>query len=60
MIIHGQNDMTVPVSHSEEAMRFLSEQSRLWVIEDGSHQLKEQSDIIINLSAQWLENHMNQ
>lgn len=58
MIIHGRNDMTVPVSHSEEAMKSLPEQSQLWVLEDCEHQFKEHSDVVINLSAQWFERHL--
>jgi alpha/beta superfamily hydrolase len=58
MIIHGDEDDSVPLQHSEEAMQYLTKESKLEVIKKGSHNLDESLDQVMALSAKWLKKYL--
>jgi pimeloyl-ACP methyl ester carboxylesterase len=53
LIIHGSDDTTVPVTHSHKAMDYLSDESRLWVIDQCAHDFADHHDVLLTLSQQW-------
>jgi pimeloyl-ACP methyl ester carboxylesterase len=58
LIIHGKKDESVPYSDSEEAIKLLSSNSKLELVDEAGHGFYEHMDIIIKLSKDWFENHL--
>jgi alpha-beta hydrolase superfamily lysophospholipase len=54
LIIHGNNDTTVSLEMSKRAIRFLSNKSKLEVIDAMDHSFKGFEDQIINLTKDWM------
>ena len=54
LIIHGTEDQSIPLKHSENAMKYLPKGSKLEIIKGGNHNLYEQYDEIIKMSIKWL------
>lgn len=59
LIVHGDQDSDVPLTHSQEAMRYLSPDSRLEIIKGADHFFMKESDELIARSAQWFTEHFN-
>ena len=61
LIIHGSVDDVAPIGDSKEALKFLSKDSKLEIIEGAPHQYyrkKEHMDKILNLSLNWFKQHL--
>lgn len=56
LILHGDQDQRVPLADSQQAMQFLSPQSRLEVIQGADHYLQESVylDRFVELTVDWL------
>lgn len=54
LILHGSKDTTVPHSHSEKALKFLPDGSRLWIIDEADHSFTTHIELVITLSSDWL------
>jgi len=53
LILHGNQDTVVPLSHSEKAIKYLPQGSRLWIIHEADHSFANHLKLIITLSADW-------
>jgi esterase/lipase len=53
LIIHGDQDNTIPLKHSESALKHLSKDSKLELIQNGDHQLNNKTDVVIPLIINW-------
>ncbi|MEW6171377.1 MAG: alpha/beta hydrolase [Candidatus Omnitrophota bacterium] len=58
LIFHGTKDDTIPLKDSQEAMQFLSKDSKLEIIEDVGHKLEEKMDMIIFTSVKWFKKYL--
>lgn len=58
LIIHGKKDQSVPYTDSEEAIKLLSSDSKLELVDEADHGFYEHMEIIIKLSREWFENHL--
>ncbi len=58
LIIHGKQDMNVPYKDSEEAIKLLSKNSKLELVDKADHGFYDHIDILINLSTDWFLNHL--
>jgi len=58
LIIHGKEDASVPYTDSEEAMKLLSKDSKLELVDKADHGFYEYIDVIIKLSNDWFLNHL--
>lgn len=58
LIIHGKQDASVPYADSEEAIKLLSKDSKLELVEKADHGFYDYIDIIIKLSNNWFLNHL--
>ena len=58
LIIHGDKDESVPLEDSKSAIKYLSSESKLEIIEGADHQFTKQLDAIINLTTNWFLNKM--
>ena len=58
LIIHGKQDASVPYADSEEAIKLLSKDSKLELVEKADHGFYDYIDIIIKLSNDWFLNHL--
>jgi len=58
LIVHGTEDEFVPTSDSEEAIKYLSEESKLEIIKNGDHKLISKMDEIIPLTVNWFKEHL--
>jgi len=54
LILHGSQDTVVPSSHSERAIKYLPQGSRLWIIQEADHSFAGHLDLVITLSSDWL------
>ncbi len=60
LVIHGDKDDRVPLQDSENAMKYLSKESRLEIIAGADHDFTEQLDQFIELSVSWFNRHLAQ
>ncbi|MBL7205983.1 MAG: prolyl oligopeptidase family serine peptidase [Candidatus Aenigmarchaeota archaeon] len=58
LIIHGDQDESVPLDQSKSAMKYLSNNSKLEIVEDGDHRLNEKINIIVPLSVNWFKKYI--
>ncbi len=58
LIIHGDQDNTVPLEQSEAAMQFLPEGSGIKIIKDGDHKLDDKMNVVIPLSVNWFKKYL--
>ncbi|MCK5600868.1 alpha/beta hydrolase [Candidatus Pacearchaeota archaeon] len=58
LIIHGNADETVPLENSKEAIKYLPEESKLEIIEGGTHKLDTKLDEVIPLSLNWFKKYL--
>jgi alpha-beta hydrolase superfamily lysophospholipase len=58
LIIHGNKDDVIPLEHSKEAIQYLSEESKLEIIEEGDHKLDKKIDVVIPLSVNWFKKYL--
>jgi len=58
LIIHGDADDTLPLQDSKDAIQYLSEDSKLEVIEGAGHKLEEHLDGVIDLSVNWFKRYL--
>lgn len=58
LILHGDNDAIVPLTDSQEALTYLSPDSRLEIIKGADHFFMKERDQLITRSAQWFANHL--
>jgi len=58
LIIHGTKDTSVPITDSENAIKLLSKDSQLELVEGADHDFNEHIDIIVSLSRDWFLNHL--
>ena len=53
LILHGSKDTIIPLRHSEKALKYLPEGSRLWIIHEADHSFATHLELIVTLSADW-------
>jgi len=58
LIFHGDVDVEVPLEHSKSAMEYLSPDSKLEIVKDGSHRLEENLDMLAKITAVWFKEHL--
>lgn len=58
LIIHGKQDESVPYSDSEEAIKLLSNDSKLELVDKADHGFYNYMNVIIDLSNNWFLNHL--
>lgn len=60
LIIHGDEDKSVPLADSKRALEILSENidSKLVIIKEGSHYLKGQLDLLIYPAIDWFKKYL--
>ncbi len=58
LIFHGTGDESVPVQDSENAIKYLNEDSRLYVIKGADHELKNQIDEVAELAMDFFKKHL--
>lgn len=58
LIIHGNQDESVPLEDSKSAIKYLSPESKLEIIHGADHQFSEQLDTIIELSINWFKRYL--
>jgi pimeloyl-ACP methyl ester carboxylesterase len=58
LIIHGKQDASVPYTDSEQAIKLLSKNSKLELVEKADHGFYDYMDVIIDLSNEWFLNHL--
>jgi len=58
LIIQGTNDNTIPLEDSKKALKYLSKESRLELIEGGIHSLNNKIDEIIPLTLNWFNKYL--
>ena len=58
LIFHGTEDESVPVQDSENAIKHLNEDSRLYAIKGGDHGLNNQIDEIADLAMDFFKKHL--
>lgn len=59
LIIHGNQDESVPLEDSKRAIKYLSPESKLEIIEEADHQFTEQLDTIISLTTNWFKQRLS-
>lgn len=57
LIIHGSEDNTIPVEHSNKAMEYLSENSKLEIIKGADHDLDIRHGIVTIINK-WFKKHL--
>ncbi|MAG60730.1 hypothetical protein CL619_02980 [archaeon] len=57
LIIHGDEDTTVPLEMSKRAIQYFSRESKLEIIEGMDHKLKGFEDKVIELTKEWMIKH---
>ncbi len=58
LIVHGKKDNSISYTNSEQAIKLLSKDSKLKLIDDADHGFCGYMDIIIKLSKDWFLNHL--
>lgn len=58
LIIQGDNDEYIPVTHSEEAIEYLPEGSSLEVVEGADHKMDEYMDVVVPKTVKWFKNNL--
>lgn len=58
LIIQGAADTSVPVEDSENAMKYLSKDSKLEIIEGADHDFTGRIEVIVNLCNDWFLQHL--
>lgn len=58
LIIHGNKDDRVPLEDSRNAIKYLSNDSRLKIVKGADHHFNEQLDEFIALSVEWFGKHL--
>jgi len=58
LIIHGNKDESVPVEDSINAIKQLSPDSRLEVIDGMDHYMKEEYDEVVDKTLRWFQDHL--
>lgn len=58
LIIHGDQDNDVPLAYSQEAIKYLSSDSRLEIIKGADHFFMKERDELITRSAQWFAKYL--
>ena len=58
LIIHGKKDNIISYRDSEEAIKLLSNDSRLELVDKADHEFYDYLDIIVKLSNDWFLNHL--
>lgn len=56
LILHGSNDTSVPLSHSQEAAKYLN--ARLQIIDGAEHSLDSAMDKVIPITVDWIKENM--
>ncbi|MEA1993404.1 MAG: alpha/beta hydrolase [Euryarchaeota archaeon] len=58
LIIHGKEDASVSYTDSEEAIKLLSKDSKLELVDKADHGFYDYMDIFVKLSDDWFLNHL--
>jgi len=58
LILHGKKDLSLPFSCSEKAIKLLSKESKLKLVDTADHGFYNHIDVIINSSIDWFLTHM--
>lgn len=58
LIIHGGQDQTVPIEHSQEALKYLPGCARLWTLRGEDHVFKDKLDKAIELTVKWFKQYL--
>ncbi len=58
LIVHGTEDESVPLQDSENAIRYLNEDSRLYIIKSADHGFNDQIGEIADLSMDFFKKHL--
>lgn len=58
LIIHGKQDLSVPYSDSEDAIKLLTKKSKLELVDKAGHGFYDSMNIIVNLSNAWFRKHI--
>ena len=58
LIIHGTKDENIPLEDSKNAIKLLSKESQLKIVENADHDFNEHVNILAELSNEWLIQHL--
>lgn len=58
LIIQGTKDASIPIEDSENALKLLSNESRLEIVENADHDFTEHVDKLVELSNDWFLKHL--
>lgn len=58
MIIHGKQDSIISYKDSEEAIKLLSKDSKLEIVEKADHGFHGRMNVIVDSSNDWFLNHL--
>jgi len=58
LIIHGTEDLSIPLKHSKWAMKFLTPKSELKAIKGADHYFTDHGDEIVSLSLNWFKKYL--
>lgn len=53
LLIHGTDDTSVPLTDSQQAIKLLSEDSQLAVVEWADHDFNEHMDVVVMMTNDW-------
>ena len=59
LIVHGDQDDTIPLDDSKSAIRYLPKGSKLEIIEGANHVMEPKLDKAIKVSLEWFEQHLH-
>lgn len=60
LIIHGDQDATIPIEDSKKGMRYLPLESRLEIVKGADHDFAAQVDTFIEFTVDWFKNHLKE
>lgn len=58
LLIQGTKDTSVPIADSKEAIKLLSRDSHLEIVEGADHDFNEHMDVLVKLSNDWFLKHL--
>ncbi len=58
LIIQGTKDESIPMEDSENAIKLLSKESQLQIVENADHDFNEHANIMVELSNEWFVKHL--
>lgn len=58
LLIRGEKDASIPLVDVNEAIKLLSEDSKLKIVDGADHDFNEHMDIIVRLSGDWFLKHL--